>query len=218
MSASNEHLLWPLISPALPVGAFHFSQGLEQAVAAGWVHDSDSALAWIQGLLLNQLAVTDLPLLLRLICAWTQQDKGALLRWDQTSRALRETRELREQDRDMASALRRLATELDEPVPAAPAGYLAVFAAMVGNRRIAERSALQGFAWSWCENLVLVAVKLIPLGHLNGQRLLAELNGKLSFAVRNALRLEDADIGRMAHAASLASMARETQGTRLFRS
>ena len=39
-----------LSSPALPIGAFHFSQGLEQAVEAGWIHDEATARDWISGL------------------------------------------------------------------------------------------------------------------------------------------------------------------------
>jgi urease accessory protein len=39
-----------LVSPALPVGAYAYSQGLEYAVHAGWVHDEATALDWLQGM------------------------------------------------------------------------------------------------------------------------------------------------------------------------
>ena len=39
-----------LVSPALPVGAYAYSQGLEYAVQAGWVSDEASTFDWLQGL------------------------------------------------------------------------------------------------------------------------------------------------------------------------
>ena len=55
-----------LASPALPIGAFHFSQGLEYAVECGWVKDEASALDWIDGIASASLATLDLPVLDRL--------------------------------------------------------------------------------------------------------------------------------------------------------
>ena len=63
-----------LASPALPIGAFHFSQGLEYAVECGWVKDEASALEWIEGLASASLATLDLPVLERLRAAWRQDD------------------------------------------------------------------------------------------------------------------------------------------------
>ena len=55
-----------LVSPALPVGAYAYSQGLEYAVHAGWVHDEASTLDWLQGLSAHAIGTLDLPILLRL--------------------------------------------------------------------------------------------------------------------------------------------------------
>ena len=49
--------LWQLISPSLPVGAFHYSQGLEQAVNCGWVNDAVTAETWIAGILQHSMAM-----------------------------------------------------------------------------------------------------------------------------------------------------------------
>src|SRR4051812_39584533 len=66
--------LLQLVSPTLPIGTFAYSQGLEAAVAAGWVRDEAGAAAWIGGLLEGSLAAVDLPLLVRLHRAWTDGD------------------------------------------------------------------------------------------------------------------------------------------------
>ena len=50
-----------LASPALPVGGFAYSQGLEQAIEDRWVTDMETAYHWIRdGLVLN-LARQELP-------------------------------------------------------------------------------------------------------------------------------------------------------------
>src|SRR5690349_23169399 len=77
LSAPALLRLLQLVSPALPIGGYNFSQGLEYAVHAGWVHDEASALAWIRGLARNALGTLDLPVLLRLHAAadfyyWSQ--------------------------------------------------------------------------------------------------------------------------------------------------
>src|SRR3954467_3688868 len=79
-----------LASPALPIGAFHFSQGLEYAVETGWVRDEASALEWIGGIAQGSVATLDLPVLWRLQAAWTRNDVEALRRWNAFLIACRE--------------------------------------------------------------------------------------------------------------------------------
>src|SRR5690242_19769243 len=64
-SGALVRLLW-LVSPALPIGSYAYSRGLEHAVQEGTVHDDASAEDWIGGVLENQVATLDLPLLVRL--------------------------------------------------------------------------------------------------------------------------------------------------------
>src|SRR5690349_14515953 len=64
--------LFQLVSPALPVGAYHFSQGLEYAVDAGWVNNEADAAEWIEGIARNSIGTLDLPLLVRLHAAWNE--------------------------------------------------------------------------------------------------------------------------------------------------
>src|SRR5580658_2757934 len=84
-----------LVSPALPVGAYAYSQGLEYAVHAGWVHDEATALDWLQGLSHHAVGTLDLPILLRLHRAWSALDVAAVRYWSAQLIAARETSELR---------------------------------------------------------------------------------------------------------------------------
>lgn len=208
-----------LASPALPIGAFHFSQGLEHAVEAGWVHDEATALAWIGGLAQGALATLDLPLLVRLYEARRSGDQPTFLRWDALLIAARETEELRAEDRHMGVALQKILLEIapDLPTPAC-SSYAAAFAAACAHWHIPLPDSLQAYAWTWSENQVLAAVKLVPLGQSAGQRVLNALIPQLSdFAVR-AREMTDEQIGYCSVMQSIASARHEVQYTRLFRS
>ena len=173
------HLLH-LASPALPVGAYSYSQGLEYAVEAQWVRDETSALDWIAGLLSHTLAHLDVPVAARLYHAWQHDDVDAVTRWSQFLLANREARELQDEDRNMGLSLARLLNDLGMTDAAAwckadYACFLTLFTLAAQRWQIALPDALHGYLWSWAENQVLSAVKLIPLGQTAGQRLLRTL-------------------------------------------
>ena len=210
--------LWRLISPLLPVGAFHHSQGLEQAVAWRQVRDEPSARDWIEGLLGHVVAHVDLPILTRVRRAWAARRGAEVERWDAVCRACRETRELREEERNMGAALMRLLRELGEPAPTARLGFVAAFGVAAANAALPEREAAAGYAWAWCENQASAAVRLVPLGQSAGQRILRHLGRRLDAVVEGALGLADDEIGRSAPGLAIASARHETQYTRLFRS
>lgn len=221
MNAS--HRLWQLISPALPVGAYSYSQGLEYAIEAQWVSDESSAYAWIQGIAQSVLGQQDLPVLARMFAAWRDDDELSVMRWNAELLAFRESRELLDEDLAMGAALRRLATGLELPVPAVAAessrlSYAAVFSWLCREWRVDLRETLGGFLWSWMENQVTASIKLVPLGQTAGQRMLLRLGDSISDIVEQALSVADEDIGLTAPGLGIASGLHETQFTRLFRS
>ena len=114
----NALKLWQLISPALPVGAYSFSQALEYVHFEGTVHDEHSALEWLHDLLAHGVARLDLPILERVHRAWTAGDALAVRRLSRELEARRETAELRFEDLSMGSALLQLLASLGEPIPA----------------------------------------------------------------------------------------------------
>lgn len=216
-----------LASPALPIGGFHFSQGLEYAVDRDWVHDEASALDWIGGIASAGLATLDLPVLHRLLSAWNQNDYLSVLRWNAFLIASRETAELREEDRHLGSALMRVLAEMELTTSifgsrASPStlgiSHAAAFSFASARWRIDAAAAAQAFAWAWAENQVLAAVKLVPLGQSAGQRLLHALIPRLGAYSARAADVLDSDIGISTAMSAVASGRHETQYTRLFRS
>ena len=123
MTTDTEHgpdpRLWQLLSPALPIGGYSYSQSLEYVTHAGWVHDATSAQDWISELAEHLLVAVDLPILLRVVDAMQAQDAAAVTRWNQELLAQREAAELFREDANMGRALRRLLCDLEEDHPAA---------------------------------------------------------------------------------------------------
>jgi urease accessory protein len=230
-ATANASLQWlrllHLASPALPIGAFHFSQGLEYAVESGWVTDEASALEWIGGIAGASLGTLDLPVLLRLQSAWKQSDHGSVLRWNSFLIACRETEELRAEDRHLGAALLRVLAEMElapELFSANAAksvvgvSHAAAFAFATARWEIEPAAAMQTFAWAWIENQVLAAVKLVPLGQSAAQRMLHQLTARIPPLVEQAHKLTDSDIGISTALSAVASGRHETQYSRLFRS
>ncbi len=206
---------WQLLSAQLPVGAFQHSQGLETAIGKGWVEDAEGLGEWIMGLGGLQLAMTELPIQLRAMDAFERESIDEVVALDTVLRACRDSAEQRRQDSSMGLALDKLITDWGEPVPRGlsfPLGF-ALAGTCCGETK---RDVVSGYAFSWTENLVVIGVRLIPLGHVAGQRLLRDLLGVIETWVDDALALDDEDIGRAAPGTFLASAWHETLQPRLF--
>lgn len=104
-----------LVSPALPVGGFSYSRGLEAAVEQRWVKDESSALNWITGVLEHVFTVLDGALFCRMMAALSAGELQDFLQYDAWLRASRESRELELEDRRMGAALQRLRCDLGAP-------------------------------------------------------------------------------------------------------
>lgn len=218
--------LLQLASPALPIGAYSYSQGLESAIARGRVKDAASAGAWIGDMLDVVVAPGEAAILWRLLVAADHGEASVMIGWNDTFRASRESAELRAETEQMGSSLIRLMTDLgllDDAATAsahdmAPVTLPAAFALAARAFGIAPAAALTGYAWSWLENQVLAAVKTIPLGQVAGQRLLIELGARLPDALARARSIGDEDVSTFAPGLAITSSLHETQYSRLFRS
>jgi urease accessory protein len=94
----------------------------------------------------------------------------------------------------------------------------AAFALAARGFEVPVAAALAAYVWSWLENQLLAAVKLVPLGQVAGQRLLAVLGATIPAVVAAAAAIRDDDIVTFAPGLALASSRHERQYTRLFRS
>ena len=223
MASTQLVRLLQLVSPSLPTGAFSYSQGLEWAVAEGWVRDRQGLAAWLRELLVRSLGQVDVPLLARLHAACRRGDLGGFASTIDLLLACRESRELREEEhqrgRAMAAWLAGLGlVEDDDWRRQAARSQLAGFALAAATWHIPTSPAASGYLFSWLENQIIAGVKLIPLGQSAGQALLLELSDAIDAVVARGIDLDDELIGGSTPALALASMAHEEQYTRLYRS
>ena len=227
LPATLLRLIW-LASPALPVGGFSYSEGLEAAVEAGLVDGEPSAGDWLLNQLELVLARAEGPLLAEAWACWQQQDLAAAAQLNAWVVASRESAEMRLQVEQMGRSMvewlkngeqagdaRIAALAALQPAPTWPLAF-ALAALLAGAD---AREALLAFAFGWSENMVQAAMKAVPLGQAAAQRMLARLAAALPAAVDDALERARSD-RRQAFAPLLAILSchHETQYSRLFRS
>ena len=213
-------LIW-LASPALPIGGFSYSEGMESAVEASLVGDEESAASWLLGQLHLTLARADLAVLAQAIPAWQQHDLGRIAQLDAWVLQTRESSEFRQQTEQMGRSLvewlRAVRPELVEGL-AINLTYPVAFALAASATGASTRDCLLAFAFGWAENMVQAALKSVPLGQSAGQRVLGRLSRDIPDAVDVALALHDKDRQAFSPMLAILSARHETQYSRLFRS
>lgn len=215
-----------LASPQLPIGGYSYSQGLEMAVEQGLVCDEASARRWLADQMLLNLARFEMPLLLAHCEAAAAEDWPELARLAARHRASRETRELRQENRQMGYSLKQLLSNLPELDEAAQRFFAATdepglalgWALAARAWAIPAEDALGAWLWCWLENQLAVLMKTLPLGQQAAQRLTSDLLPTLQQAQREATAIDPQHWGSASFGLALASMAHERQYSRLFRS
>lgn len=219
--------LMQLSSASLPVGGYSFSQGIEYAVEVGWIASKEQTYEWLQLVMNESIAQVDLPLLLRLIGAIQDENQQQFIYWNATVLACRETKELLLTETAMGAALLRLLGQLDTPLPSAfykgdevrqKITFIAAFALASVHWNISKEAAVMGYLWSWIENQVAAATKLVPLGQTASQSLLLSLSDESTLLIKKVNTIKDDEVGSSLPGLAMASALHETQYSRLFRS
>jgi len=221
MNAAGLLHLLQFASPALPIGGYSYSQGLEAVLEQGLVTDAASARDWMVRYLHEVMAQWDGPLFWRLLKAFEARDSAAVALWSECFLASRDTAELRAETVQMGYSLTRLIAELgvaDVAVLGDEVSLPAAFACAVDALDIPHEDALLAMLFSWLENQVLVCVKSVPLGQVAGQRLLLSLRPELERAAVTARTLPDDALSNWSPGLSILSMRHEVQHGRLYRS
>lgn len=219
--------LLQLASPALPVGAYTYSQGLECAVESGVIRDESTAGRWIADLLDHGIGQFEAPLLVALMAAWSANDLADVECLNGEFLASRESAELRAETAQMGFSLRRLLRDLPDDSLASVAqtveawpevAFPTVWAGIAAAWQIDRAAALTAYLWSWAENQVMAALKAVPLGQAAGQRLLADLGARIPAAAVNAENRPKSAWSNFTPGFAIACARHETQYSRLFRS
>lgn len=215
-----------LASPALPVGAYGYSQGLETAIQRGWLRDEADIGRWIGDVLTFNLARFEGVLFCRLHRAWEADDVLQVMHLNRHFLAARETAEFRGESVQLGYSLRALFRSTGEfaehqllrleriETPA----FACVFTFACAQWNIALRDALTGYLFAWAENQVSAAMKTMRLGHVGAQRILVRVGSELPDLVASAASCGDDELSNFAPALAIVSCLHEGQYSRLFRS
>lgn len=225
--ASFMQLMW-LASPALPIGGFSYSEGLESAVECGLAGSEEQTARWLVDQLHLSLARADLPVVAQAVPAWRRGDEAQMLALNAWVLATRESSEMRTQVEQMGRSLLEWLRNHTTATPAQIAvlaahnpTYPVAFALAASAVDADVRTCLLACAFGWAENMTQAAIKCVPLGQSAGQRILSTLANEIPQAVDAALAVADAgDETRQAFTPMLAilSAQHEVQYSRLFRS
>lgn len=224
-------LLW-LASPALPIGGFSYSDGLESSVERSFVASESEATAWLVEQLHLVQACADLAVVAQAVTAWRDGDLARVRALNAWVLRTRETSELRLQAEQMGRSLlewlRNQDAHAPDPAPARHSqtqalaamdpSYPVAFALAASRSAASVRDIVTACAFAWAENMVQAALKAVPLGQNAGQRMLARLVQDIPAAVTTALATDDDARQSFAPMLAILSAQHETQYSRLFRS
>jgi urease accessory protein len=225
MSTNSLLHLLQLASPALPVGAYSYSEGLEALVELGKVTSQETLAQWLTQELCWGAVRLEAAVMIQSCEAIYRQDFAAVSRWNRWLTAARETEELRQQSLQMGRSLLKLLLDLHPELSSVwdllqqeGCNFAIAYAIAAAHYQIDSQAALLAYLYSWTANLVSAGVKLIPLGQTAGQRLLLAMQPALKLAAEEISTLQADDLCSCSWGLSLASMAHEQQYSRLFRS
>jgi len=227
--------LMQLVSPALPVGAFSYSEGLEVLVQAGRLGDAAALGSWLEAelergsLTLEAAALSELR---QCLAAWQHSGPEAmvdLVDLDGWLLALREAPEVRAQQRQMGSSLLQLLADLGWPLPAGVAeaagqgsrprlAWPAAFAWAGHCLEIGSPELEEAYLYGWTANQISAAVRLVPLGPTEGQRLQLRLAPRIAAQAAELAAADPRQLWTGGVGAGLAQLRHAELYSRLFRS
>jgi urease accessory protein len=226
LSSSDQETLYllQLFSPTLPVGAYSYSEGLESIVANEKIANKKQLFNWLEQELSGGTIRIEISVFLRIYRSFQSSNIKSVCYWNQWLSAARETTELREQSWQMGQSLIRLLTELEPKLVlsiasvSSPHNYTCACAIASIWWQIQPKTAIVSYLYAWATNIISAAIKSIPLGQTDGQKIILELQPTILRVATEIIEIKDTDFGSCSWGIALASMEHEVQYSRLFRS
>jgi urease accessory protein len=217
-----------LASPALPIGSFSYSQGLESAIDLGLVQNEEDTTKWIADGLIEIVGRCEAPVVAFIYRAAranpSADSTSSIAYWNTWFLSSRESMELRRETEQMGWSLLHLAKTVNwiapntSPHAPDPIAFPTAFALSAAALDLSEETTLIAFCFSWLETQVTAAMKLVPLGQASGQRILTRCRADIAVIASSAAATTAEDISSWAPMLGILSARHESQYSRLFRS
>lgn len=211
--------LFQLVSPALPVGAFSYSEGLEVLVQQGLLAGPQDLEPWLRAELQRGAVAMEAAALGTLFSALGGGDLAAVVELDGWLLAQREAAEVRAQQRQMGQSLLLLLADLGWPLPGGAAlAWPAAFAWAALCLELGSPDLEEAYLYSWVANQISAAVRLVPLGPTQGQRLQLALAPLIAGQAAELSSSDPRQLWNGGIGAGLAQLQHAELYSRLFRS
>ncbi len=214
---------------AFPTGGYAHSFGLERYCQAGLVSDADGVERFLLTQLEGSAGPSDATAAVAARQAMAVADVDACRRLDDTLEAMKPVREFREASRQMGRQTLRVAALLTEHgrlrayleevnAGGAPGHHAVAFGMAAGVLGWAAEDTATGFLYSTTALLVGAALRLLPMGQTEGQRILWRLHPVIARVAREAAGRDPSDMWSFAPGLDIQGMLHARLETRLFRS
>ncbi|WP_286175866.1 urease accessory protein UreF [Labrenzia sp. CE80] len=237
VSSAALYRLLAFLSPAFPIGSYTYSHGLEQVIEEGEVTDAQSLKIWLGEVLRFGAGRSDIILAKETMLAAMRDDKAAVCDLIDLGLALQPSRERHLETSAQGTAFidavvkawlpegdspaaRVFASLTDISSPNAPKSwpYPVAVGLTAAAWNLPTDATATGLLHAFSTNIISAAVRAVPLGQSDGQRVLAALEETIAEVTREALDAGLDELGTCSFLADIASMAHETKYSRLFRS
>lgn len=226
---NNLLKLLQLSDPALPIGGFSHSAGLETYVQLGIVKDRTTAAAFIKEQLSQNIFYTDAAFVSLAYDAARENDFDKLLKLDTECTSVKLPREMRQASQKLGVRLLKIfSVNYNHAFVGEYAGAIAeeeavghysivfgIYAYLLG---IEKKEALTGFYYNTAVGMVTNSVKLIPLGQQDGQDILFSLHRLMEELSVKSLNPDRELIGLCCTAFDIRCMQHEQLYSRLYMS
>jgi urease accessory protein len=218
--------LLQLVSPALPVGAFGYSEGLEVLVQASALCNASDVEQWLRAELQRgsvRIETASLRLFVHDLARWSSTSDSvayqSLIELDHWLLTMRDASELRAQQCQMGMALIELMAEMGHPLPQSlPLSWPAAWAWAAYSLEVPQQEMVEGYLYGWVANQLSAAVRLVPLGPTSAQVLQLRLSSLIKSQAGKLFKQDPRQLWSAGLGASMAQLAHAELYSRLFRS